>query len=155
MWKHDPTPGPTGFELAKQRTLREVLGPELTDPADTVDALAKDFGLSNRPRRPHYCHAHGCIIEVAPKMFMCRKHWYMVPRKLRDAIWAEYKTGQERTKTPTLRYLAVQQRAIGEVAFRPNDEAAAAIAAPFILNAEAFRQKAIAAGHGDPFEGVL
>jgi hypothetical protein len=51
---------------------------------------------------------------------------------MRDAIWAEYTAGQERTKMPTVRYLAVQQRAIGEVAFKPNDEDAAANAASAI-----------------------
>lgn len=103
---------------------------------------------------PHICHAHGCDVAVPPKMFMCKRHWYSLRKPLRDAIWAEYKPGQERTKTPTLRYLAVQQRAIGEVAFRPHDEVAAANAAPYILRADALRRECVAAGVGDPLDGI-
>lgn len=38
-------------------------------------------------------------------MFMCKVHWRMVPRALRDAIWATYRPGQERDKTPSDAYL--------------------------------------------------
>ena len=27
-------------------------------------------------------------------MFMCKKHWFSLPKKLRDAIWATYRPGQ-------------------------------------------------------------
>ncbi len=74
--------------------------------------------------QPHTCHAHGCSTPVPPKMFMCRSHWSRLPKRTQAAIWAEYKPGQEGRKDPTLRYLAVQQYAIGEVAFRPDDEEA-------------------------------
>jgi len=48
----------------------------------------------------------------------------------------------------------VQQYAIGEVAFRPNDEDAAKVAAGYIVKAMHWRQMAIDAGDGDPLEGV-
>lgn len=44
----------------------------------------------------HTCHAIGCETPVPRKMFMCRRHWYMVPKHLRDAVWAHYTPGQER-----------------------------------------------------------
>jgi hypothetical protein len=61
------------------------------------------------PRDPdkHYCHAPGCSVVVPPKLFMCKRHWYKLPKRLRDAIWANYVPGQERRKDPTDSYLEV------------------------------------------------
>ena len=53
----------------------------------------------------HRCHAVGCDVAVPPKMFMCRRHWYMLPKRMRDAIWATYRPGQERDKNPSAEYL--------------------------------------------------
>ena len=33
-------------------------------------------------------------------------HWYALPKRLRDKIWATYRPGQEITKTPSVEYLA-------------------------------------------------
>lgn len=101
----------------------------------------------------HNCHAHGCEKPVPPRMFMCSAHWYRVPKRLRDAIWREYRSGQENTKDPSLRYMAVQRRAVAEVAFKPHDEAAALVAANYLLDSERWRKLAIEAGLGDPLEG--
>jgi hypothetical protein len=88
-------------------------------------------------------------------MFMCKRHWYALRKPMRDAVWREYVPGQERSKTPTLRYLCVQQHAIGEVAFRPHDEQAAAVSAPYLLTALATRLQCLAEGLGDPLEGIV
>ena len=53
----------------------------------------------------HTCHAYGCDKTVPPAMFMCKRHWFMVPKPLRDAIWATYRRGQETDKTPSAPYL--------------------------------------------------
>lgn len=42
----------------------------------------------------HTCHAPLCQVIVAPEMLMCRLHWYRVPRKLRNRVWATYRVGQ-------------------------------------------------------------
>jgi len=55
----------------------------------------------------HTCHAIGCSVPVPPKMFMCKKHWSMVPKSLRDAIWANYRPGQEIDKRPSAEYVRV------------------------------------------------
>lgn len=60
----------------------------------------------------HRCHATGCTVAVPPKMFMCRSHWYRLPKPLRDAIWAEYVPGQETRKDPTRAYLAAARECI-------------------------------------------
>lgn len=102
----------------------------------------------------HTCHAHGCEAAVPPSMIFCRSHWFSLRKPMRDAIWREYRSGQERDKNPSLRYLAVQQRSVGEVAFRPNDEAAAVAAAPYLLNAQRLRLLCMEKGLGDPLDGL-
>lgn len=42
----------------------------------------------------HTCHATGCERRVPPEMFMCRSHWFSLPKRLRDRIWATYRPGQ-------------------------------------------------------------
>jgi len=64
----------------------------------------------------HYCHAAQCNVHVPPKMFMCRKHWSMLPLKLRAALWAAYRPGQEIRKDPTEQYLIVASECICFVA---------------------------------------
>lgn len=66
----------------------------------------------------HTCHANGCEIEVPPRKFMCRRHWFMVPKELRFQIWLHYEPGQEIRKDPTEEYLKVADLAIEEVAKR-------------------------------------
>lgn len=103
----------------------------------------------------HACHAHGCSTPVPPKMVMCRAHWYAVRKAVRDAIWHEYRPGQEDDKKPSLRYMAVQQLAIAELAFKPHDEEAARVAAQYLLAAQRHRQAAIDKGFGDPLKGLI
>ena len=42
----------------------------------------------------HACHATGCNVPVPPEMFACRRHWFALPKQLRDRIWAAYRVGQ-------------------------------------------------------------
>jgi hypothetical protein len=53
----------------------------------------------------HTCHAASCSVLVPPKMFMCKKHWFMLPKHLRDSVWSEYREGQEIDKNPSLEYI--------------------------------------------------
>lgn len=64
----------------------------------------------------HDCHARACRTSVPPRMFMCRRHWFMVPKHLRDAVWAAYVPGQEIRKDPTREYLEITAQAIEVVA---------------------------------------
>jgi hypothetical protein len=102
----------------------------------------------------HTCHAHGCTKAVPAKMFACRAHWFGLPARIRAAIWREYEAGQERTKTPSLRYLAVQRWAVAHTAFKPNDEDAARVVAGYLAEAVAYAEAAKEAGLGDPLAGL-
>ena len=60
----------------------------------------------------HTCHAIDCTKKVPPRMLMCRKHWFMVDKPLRDRVWETYISGQEITKDPTHEYLKAAEAAI-------------------------------------------
>ena len=66
--------------------------------------------------RPHQCHAYACYKTVHPRLLMCRPHWYMVPKKLRDRVWETYIPGQENGAAPRTReYLEAAGQAIKAV----------------------------------------
>jgi hypothetical protein len=42
----------------------------------------------------HTCHATNCAVRTSPEMFMCKRHWFALPKAMRDRIWATYRPGQ-------------------------------------------------------------
>lgn len=60
----------------------------------------------------HTCHATGCTKDVPPAMFMCRGHWYALPKAMRDAIWGTYRRGQEDDKDPSREYCQAAKTAV-------------------------------------------
>ena len=64
----------------------------------------------------HTCHATGCKTEVPPTMFACRRHWLMVPKPIRDRIWATYREGQCDDWKPSEEYLLAAKEAVIAVA---------------------------------------
>lgn len=63
----------------------------------------------------HRCHVPACDVAVAPEMLMCKPHWFMVPQRLRNQVWATYRRGQERDKAPSREWMAAAQAAITSV----------------------------------------
>lgn len=55
----------------------------------------------------HTCHWPGCGKAVPPKLWGCKDHWFKLPKHLRDAIWANYRPGQEIDKQPSREYVDV------------------------------------------------
>lgn len=102
----------------------------------------------------HHCHAHKCDARVPAAKFVCPMHWRILPALFKAAILREYRAGQEVTKTPSLRYMAVQRAAVAALAFEPNDETAARACAPYYLESTLWRQRSIDAGAGDPLLGL-
>jgi hypothetical protein len=49
-------------------------------------------------------------------MLMCRKHWFMVPSKLRSEVWRTYQDGQCDTFDPTSAYCQAAKAAVVAVA---------------------------------------
>lgn len=66
--------------------------------------------------RQHTCHAMGCDEHVPPAMFMCRRHWFMVPKDMRNEIWRTYRPGQESTYRPSAAYIAASTTAVNWLA---------------------------------------
>ena len=67
--------------------------------------------LGARQTRSHECHWPGCVNQVPPAMFMCRSHWFSLPKPLRQRIWAAYRRGQEETMDPSAEYIAAAHAA--------------------------------------------
>lgn len=63
--------------------------------------------MTERPILNHTCHWPGCTVEVPRAMWGCTAHWFALPMRLRDRIWAAYRRGQEVTKDPSPEYIAV------------------------------------------------
>jgi hypothetical protein len=59
----------------------------------------------------HHCHWPGCGVIVPPRLWGCKKHWFMLPKNIRDAIWRAYVPGQEISKTPSHSYIRVAREA--------------------------------------------
>lgn len=55
----------------------------------------------------HHCHWPGCVMEVPPKLWGCRAHWFSLPKNLRVKIWDTYRKGQEIDKRPSPEYIEV------------------------------------------------
>lgn len=69
---------------------------------------AKTDYVKRQPQtRRHGCHWPCCDKQVPPAMWGCKLHWFKLPKRLRDRIWATYEIGQEVDMTPSDEYLAV------------------------------------------------
>ena len=64
-----------------------------------------------RQTREHTCHWPGCKQQVPPARWGCPRHWFMLPKPIRDLIWRTYRPGQEETLTPSAAYLEATQKA--------------------------------------------
>lgn len=54
----------------------------------------------------HHCHWPDCGKPVPPAMWGCKSHWFALPLRFRNKIWATYRAGQEISKTPSREYVA-------------------------------------------------
>ncbi len=57
--------------------------------------------------RDHHCHWPGCGKQVPPAMWGCKRHWFLLPKRLRDRIWSTYRIGQEVNLSPSREYIQV------------------------------------------------
>lgn len=71
----------------------------------------------------HTCHAEGCERVVPRRMFMCKTHWFALPKLMRDRIWATYTPGQERRMDPSPEYLDAAMEAVNYLAQRAGESA--------------------------------
>jgi hypothetical protein len=48
----------------------------------------------------HTCQVDDCIAVIPIAWVMCRRHWQMLPRPMRDALWSEYLVSVELGPAP-------------------------------------------------------
>ena len=58
----------------------------------SAQAARRPHGTGRGPGS-HLCPAAGCRQHVSADRLMCRPHWYQVPKPLRDAVWATWRSG--------------------------------------------------------------
>lgn len=75
--------------------------------------LAKKVAYVKRAvqTRDHACHWPGCTVQVPPAKWGCTKHWFWLPKEIRDRIWRAFRPGQEVSLTPSPEYLAAAKAA--------------------------------------------
>lgn len=39
------------------------------------------------------CPAPECSVHIIPSLFACKRHWFMLPRPIRVAIWDAWNSG--------------------------------------------------------------
>ena len=59
---------------------------------------------------------------LPPEMWGCRKHWFMVPKPIRDRIWRTYRVGQCDDMNPSRGYLLAAKEAVVAVAKKEGRE---------------------------------
>ena len=64
-----------------------------------------DYVKRQGQTRSHECHWPGCGKQVPPAMWGCQRHWFALPRELRERIWLAYRPGQEKDATPSREYV--------------------------------------------------
>jgi len=68
----------------------------------------------------HTCHATACGVPIPPTMWGCKRHWFMVPIAIRNAIWKAYRPGQCDDKRPSRAYCEAARAAVIAVATKEN-----------------------------------
>ena len=69
------------------------------------------YVLRQKQTRRHVCHWPGCDTQVPPAMWGCRPHWFKLPKRIRDKIWATFRPGQETAMTPSGAYVEAVREA--------------------------------------------
>lgn len=71
----------------------------------------------------HKCHATACPVPIPPEMFMCPRHWFALPKPMRDAIWKTYRVGQCDDMNPSEAYCQSAKKCVEFLAAREGREA--------------------------------
>ncbi len=75
----------------------------------------------------HNCAIPDCGARIPTSMLMCRRHWFMVPRPLRDRVNDAWSIAPDMRALESPEYMAARQEAIDAVAalLRPSTGTAA------------------------------
>ncbi|MDY0747332.1 ASCH domain-containing protein [Paucibacter sp. R3-3] len=108
--------GPYGFVLDQAKAFERLIpyGGRLGFfgvPSSVLAGVSHKVAYvkSQGQTRKHHCHWPGCTAQCPPAMWGCTRHWYALPKDLRDRIWRTYVPGQEVKGTPSAAYLEAAQ----------------------------------------------
>lgn len=97
--------------MTGQLAVRAVTGGRGRGPRGQLTTLSSGVGCCPIPR---------CSEPIDLSRLMCRSHWYMVPKEMRDQVWATWRSGQgayEREHQDAVhRAVLAVQAAAGEIA---------------------------------------
>ena len=80
------------------------------------------YVLRQGQTRDHACHWPGCPAQVPPAKWGCSRHWFKLPKVLRDRIWRAYRPGQEKDLHPSNEYLAAATAAQDWIRAHPDPD---------------------------------
>jgi hypothetical protein len=103
-WK--PDPASLAADQAEVEAFREYLRRRHGGAAQPA-ATKAEYVRGRVQTREHHCHWPGCPAQVPPALWGCRRHWFLLPKALRDRVWAAYRPGQEEDMAPGPEYLEV------------------------------------------------
>lgn len=89
----------------------------------------------------HSCHATACRVGVPPEMFMCKRHWFSVPKRLRDEIWRTYRDGQCDDMSPSVDYCRAAKAAVIAIAEKEGHKPDTAIYDLYLTAAQETKEK--------------
>lgn len=72
-------------QLKEEPAVRAVTGGRGRGPCGQLATLSHGT---------HLCAVPQCARHVHRSRLMCRKHWYVVPKAIRDQVWATWRSGQ-------------------------------------------------------------
>jgi hypothetical protein len=76
------------------KTSSELAAGQLAAPVTAGRGRGPGGQLTGLPLRAGYCPVQGCGERIDPTRLMCRRDWYLVPKELRDQVWATWRSGQ-------------------------------------------------------------
>jgi hypothetical protein len=62
------------------------------------------------------CHANGCATRTPHRLFMCARHWAMVPLTMQNAVWTAYRNAPKGGRARDRDYLSACAKAVEHVA---------------------------------------
>ena len=66
-------------------------------------------------KRRAFCRAPGCARVLQPHLFMCGKHWRMVPVGIKRRIWRNYSVSKAKSKNPPAEWEALIEEAVAAI----------------------------------------
>lgn len=65
----------------------------------------------------HECPVNGCMVQCEQNILMCKTHWFMVNKSLRDMVWTAWRRVLQWPNDKGMRktYLKIREDAIKDV----------------------------------------